>query len=219
MTARKPTRAFIQIAIAAGMIIWSGSALAGPIQDQQKGDQGKATGSQAGSGPNTVTTLKKENVGPAADTIQQYRPVGRDPFKKLVLKNTKPKKPAALGFPPLEVRRAQFQQRAQRSAEEGKPDPDPMSQYLVSELDVLGVFSDEQGLGAFVRAGPTGTTFYARRAARCFNGEIVRIEVEGMESSGSRVIFREKAFIETGGKQVEQERVVAKTATTKAAAR
>ena len=94
-----------------------------------------------------------------------------------------------------------------------------MAQYLVSELDVLGVFSDEQGLGAFVRASPTGTTFYARRATRCFNGEIVRIEVDGVESSGSRVIFREKHFIETAGKQVEQERVVAKAATAKAAAR
>ena len=217
MTARKPTRALIPIAIVAGLIIWQGPALAGPLQDQQKGDQGKAPGSQSTGGPNTVTTLKKENVGPAADTIQQYRPVGRDPFKKLVIRSTKPKKPVAIGFPPLEVRRSQFQQRAQRAADEGKPDPDPMGQYLVSELDVLGVFSDEHGLGAFVRAGPTGTTFYARRAARCFNGEILRIEVEGMESSGSRVIFREKAFIEAGGKQVEQERVVAKAATAKAA--
>ncbi len=199
------------------MTILPGSVLA--VQDQQKGDQGKAPASQTGSGSNTVTTLKKENVGPAADTIQQYRPVGRDPFKRLVVKNTKPKKPVTLGFPPLDVRRAQFQQRAQRAADEGKPDPDPMSQYLVSELDVLGVFSDEHGLGAFVRAGPTGTTFYARRGLRCFNGEIVRIEVEGMESSGSRVIFREKTFIETGGKQVEQERVVAKAATAKPAAR
>src|SRR5437868_6581158 len=126
-------------------------------------------------------------------------------------------KPEAIGFPPLDVRRAQFQQRAQRAADEGKPEPDPLSQYLVSELDVLGVFSDEQGLGAFVRATPTGTTFYARRVARCFNGEILRVEVEGMESSGSRVVFREKSFIESGGKQVEQERVVAKAATAKAA--
>jgi hypothetical protein len=156
---------------------------------------------------------QQKDTGPSADTIQPYRPVGRDPFKKNVIKSARgSRQPKPVGFPPLEVRRAEFQQKLLRAQAAGLPEPDPLTQYLVSELDVLGIFRDEHGPGAFLRAQPTGTTFFARRGARCFNGEILRIE-ESADLSGSKVVFREISYIEMGKKQIPQERVVAKVAT------
>jgi hypothetical protein len=91
-----------------------------------------------------------------------------------------------------------------------------LTQYLVAELDVIGVFRDEHGPGAFVRAQPTGTTFFVRRGARCFNGEVLRIETDEADMSATRVMFREVSYTEVGNKQVPQERVIAKVATAQA---
>jgi hypothetical protein len=163
--------------------------------------------------PTTIGQQPHKDIGPSADTIQPYRPVGRDPFKKNVIKSARGnRQPRSVGFPPLEARRAEFQQKLLRAQAAGVPEPDPLTQYLVSELDVLGIFRDEHGPGAFLRAQPTGTTFFARRGARCFNGELLRIE-ESPDLSGSKVIFREISYIEVGKKQIPQERVVAKAAT------
>jgi hypothetical protein len=148
-------------------------------------------------------------LGPSADTIRPYRAAGRDPFKKVIIKTRDRRQPRPLGFPPLEARRAEFQQKIDRARGSGQPEPDPLSQYLVSELEVLGVFRDERGPGAFLRAQPTGTTFFVRIASRCYNGEVVRIETDE-NLSGAKVFFREVTYIDTGTKQVPQERVVAK---------
>jgi hypothetical protein len=159
----------------------------------------------------------KEVIGPSADSIRPYRPVGRDPFKKTVIKTAKPgavkKPPKAIGFPSLEVRRFQFQQKVARTRQLEESEPDPLTQYLVNELDVIGVFKDQQGPGAFVRAQPTGTTFFIRRGARCFNGEVLRIEADEGDMSATRVMFREVSYMEVGNKQVPQERVIAKVTT------
>jgi hypothetical protein len=91
-----------------------------------------------------------------------------------------------------------------------------VQQYLISELDITGIFRDERGAGAFVRAQPTGTMFFVRQGTACYNGEIVRIETDEAEAGGSKVLFREVSYMEINGKQSLQERVVAKqpTATT-----
>lgn len=161
-----------------------------------------------------AATTQKQSVGPSADTIKPYRPVGRDPFKKNVARTVGSRKqPKTLGFPPLEVRRAEFQQKVAQHRVTGLPEPDPLTQYLVNELDVIGVFQDGQGPGAFLRAQPTGTTFYVRRGARCYNGEVLRVESDESDAIGTRVMFREVSYVDVGNKQVPQERVVAKVAT------
>ena len=157
------------------------------------------------------------DVGPVADTIRPYSPAGRDPFRRWV----PPKvakgvskadaKAKLLGFPALAVRRAEFQQKVQLAAAQNQPEPEPVMQYLVSELDVTGVFRDDRGYGAFVRAQPTGTTFYVRSGARLYNGEVLRIENDESDGEGSRVLFREISRLEQNGKQSQQERVLAKS--------
>jgi hypothetical protein len=122
------------------------------------------------------------------------------------------KTPRALGFPALDVRRAEFRQKVVEARRSGRAEPEALTQYLVSELDVLGVFSDERGQGVFVRAQPTGTTFFVRKDARCYNGQIVRVEGDASDLGGSRVVFKETSFAEVEGKQTPTDRLVVKTA-------
>src|SRR6185369_8368700 len=157
----------------------------------------------------------KENLGPTADSIRPYRPYNRDPFKKPIKPKT-PKDKAKqvamqLGYPVIETRRAEFRQRVSEARDRGLSEPEPVMQYLVNELDVTGVFRDERGYGAFVKAQPTGTMLFLRTGTRCYNGEVVRIE--GDEAGTSRVMFREFYNTEQNGKAVKQERMVAKTPT------
>lgn len=161
------------------------------------------------------TNANKEYLGPVGDSIKPYRPAGRDPFKKVVKPKPRPgggtaKAPKPLGFPSLEERRAKFRQLADDSGARGLPEPSPVMQYLVSELEVTGIFRDGNGYGAFIRATPTGTTFFVRRGARCYNGEVLRIE-SATFGTGSRVTFRQEAFVDVNGKQVRQENTVTKS--------
>jgi len=157
----------------------------------------------------------KENLGPTADSIRPYRPYNRDPFKKPIKPKT-PKDKAKqialqLGYPVIETRRAEFRQKVSEARDRGLSEPEPVMQYLVNELDVTGVFRDERGYGAFVKAQPTGTMLFLRTGTRCYNGEVVRIE--GDEAGASRVMFREFYNVEQNGKAMKQERMVAKTPT------
>lgn len=155
----------------------------------------------------------KEYLGPTADSIRPYRSSGRDPFKKTIKPKTPRGKQAQarmLGFPALDVRRAEFRQKVEQARARDGAEPDPVSQYLVSELDVTGVFRDDRGYGAFVRAQPTGTMFFVRNGVRCFNGEILRIGGDASDPGSAKVVFREVSYQELNGKQSPQERVVTK---------
>jgi hypothetical protein len=166
--------------------------------------------------PTTKDSAK--DIGPTGSSIRPYTPAGRDPFRRFV----PPPKPAGkakvgdakaklLGYPTLDVRRGEFQQKVAQLRSRDLPEPNPVIQYLVSELDVTGVFRDNKGFGAFLRAQPTGTTFFVRSGDHCYNGEILRIENDDSDSDGSKVLFREESRTEVNGKPGKQERVIAKT--------
>lgn len=180
---------------------------------QDKPEQAAAK-SDSSSQPQQIKT-GKELMGPTADSIRPYRSSGRDPFKKTVKpKGAKAKQQQTrmIGFPTLDVRRAEFRQKLDLARARDTAEPDPVSQYLVSELEITGVFRDDRGPGAFVRAQPTGTMFFVRNGARLYNGEVVRIGGDGSEPGSAKVMFREVSYIEVNGKQSPQERVVTKSA-------
>jgi len=155
----------------------------------------------------------KEYLGPTADSIRPYRSSGRDPFKRTVKPKTargKQQQTRALGFPALDVRRAEFRQKVEQARARDGAEPDPVSQYLVSELDITGVFRDDRGPGAFVRAQPTGTMFFIRNGTRCYNGEVTRIGGDPSDPGAAKVMFREVSYMEVNGKQSPQERMVSK---------
>ena len=130
------------------------------------------------------------------------------------MKGDQERKP--IPYPPIDVRRAEYQREVQNKLDRNLPPPDPISQYLVEELDVTGIFKDPKGIGAFLRVKKTGgglqgSSFFVRRGARCYNGEVLRIE--GSESGAPipRVTFRELSRFEVKKKQVTDEKIVAKT--------
>lgn len=192
-------------------LFWALAATAA-AQQGQSGQPAAPAAPQTSSQPQPPPG-GKENLGPTADSIRPYRPYNRDPFKKPI----KPKTPkdkakqmaVQLGYPVIETRRAEFRQRVNEARERGLAEPSPVSQYLVNELDITGVFRDDRGYGAFVKAQPTGTMLFLRAGERCYNGEVVRIEGDA-EAGASRVLFREFYNTEQNGKSVKQERMVSK---------
>jgi hypothetical protein len=157
----------------------------------------------------------KEYLGPTADSIRPYRSSGRDPFKRTVKPKTargKQQQTRVLGYPTLDVRRAEFRQKVDQARSRDGAEPDPVSQYLVSELDITGVFRDDRGSGAFVRAQPTGTMFFIRNGAKCYNGEVLRIGGDPSDPGAAKVMFREVSYQEVNGKQSQLERTVTKSA-------
>lgn len=181
---------------------------------QDKAAVEKAVQQAEGTSQAQPIKTSKEYLGPTADSIRPYRPSYRDPFKKAV--KPKPGKTAKgtarlQGFPGLDVRRAEFKQKVDQARSRDLSEPDPVSQYLVTELDVTGVFRDDRGFGAFMRATPTGSMFFVRNGARVYNGEVLRIEGDGAATGGARVTFREVSYFEANGKQSPQERTVVKT--------
>jgi hypothetical protein len=195
------------LATAAALCLCGAVVINTPAQQNQPSPPSASPSSQAQPAPGG-----KESLGPTADSIRPYRPYNRDPFKKPIKPKT-PKDKAKqvalqLGYPVIETRRAEFRQRVSEARDRGLSEPEPVMQYLVNELDVTGVFRDERGYGAFVKAQPTGTMLFLRTGTRCYNGEVVRIE--GDEAGASRVMFREFYNIEQNGKAIKQERIVAK---------
>jgi hypothetical protein len=184
--------------------------LASAAPAQNKPEQAAAR-ADAPPQPQQVKPVKEE-VGPSADSIRPYRMSGRDPFKKTVKPKTAKAKQQAhlIGLPSLDVRRAEFRQKVDQARARDLSEPDPVSQYLVSELEVTGVFRDDRGFGAFVRAQPSGTMFFVRNGARCYNGEVMRITGDA-DSTGAKVLFKEVSYTELNGKRSPTEQVVTKS--------
>lgn len=203
MKAKTIKRMTLQILVVLAMALMV-TAQDKPAQKADKPDP-PAQPQQVGTG--------KEYLGPTADSIRPYRSSGRDPFKRAVKPKTprgKQQQARMLGFPSLDMRRAEFRQKVEQARARDGAEPDPVSQYLVGELDITGVFRDDRGPGAFVRAQPTGTMFFVRNGARCYNGEVLRIGGDAADPGAAKVVFREVSYQEVNGKQSPQERMVTK---------
>jgi len=195
------------VATFVGLLLLSALAVVARAQDKPAEPRPQPQGQQPQGG--------KELLGPTADTIRPYRPYNRDPFKKALKPKTAKAKQAQLaillGFPQIETRRAEFRQKVDEARRRDMAEPDPVTQYLVNELDVTGVFRDDQGYGAFIKAQPTGTMLFVRNGTRCYNGEVLRIESDNPETGGTKVVFREFYYMEQNGKKTQQERMQVKT--------
>lgn len=78
-------------------------------------------------------------------------------------------------WPAFEARHGEWVRRKEMAVGAGTAEPDPLWQYLVSEVIVTGVFETEDGMGVFVHATPTGNTFFARPGAELYNGRLVEV--------------------------------------------
>jgi hypothetical protein len=130
--------------------------------------------------------------GSGQDGTKQPPPAQNDPFFRYTPPKPKkvlePEKPVPIPFPTLEQRQQDFKQEKVKARNNRMPDPNPVGQFLVSELTVTGVFETDTGLGAFVQA-PDKTMYFINAGTKVFNGELVEIKAA---DDPPRVVFRER---------------------------
>lgn len=104
------------------------------------------------------------------------------------------KKPkTASGVASFESRRSDWIRRKEAAAGAGSAGPDPLEQYLISEVLVTGLFETDAGFGVFLLATPTGNTFFVTNGAKLYNGRLVSIEkISGGFSDDAQIVFEER---------------------------
>jgi hypothetical protein len=118
----------------------------------------------------------------------------------------KTRKAAALAsvWPSFEARHADWVRRKELSLASGAPAPDPLTQYLLGEITVTGLFQTDTGYGVFLLVGPTGNTFFAKPGTALFNARLAEIN----PASSNFVEDAEIVFLERAGKAGAERRVV-----------
>lgn len=150
-----------------------------------------------------VLPVGAQNSTPSSD------PFYRKPKPVKVPEDKDANKPVLIPFPTFEQRSQEYLQSRQSARSMGRAEPDPIGQYLVSELNVTGVFETDRGPGAFVQAIPTNTTFFVYNGTRVYNGEIVTINT-GTDFNLGQVVFRELTRYRVKKKEIEQVNTVTK---------
>jgi hypothetical protein len=115
---------------------------------------------------------------------------------------------AVPAWPSFETRHADFLRHMEETNATGSPAPDPLTQYLVGEVVVTGLFETDEGMGAFLLALPSGNTFFATPGARLYNGTLEEI-AGGREGylDDIRVVFTERAAARGGAERLTAKRV------------
>ncbi len=108
-------------------------------------------------------------------------------------------------WPTYEARRQDFLQRVRSANGAGLTSPDPLTQFLVSEVIVTGIFETENGFGAFLHALPNGRTFESRPGSELYNGRLTNIIVgpNGFMDEGS-VVFLERPSLAAPEREVSK---------------
>lgn len=118
-----------------------------------------------------------------------FKPVKPKPKEQAVAKT--PERWQEVPFPSLDQRTQEFQGARQRAKDAHQPEPNPAFQYLVREVNVLGIYEMDGRQGVFVEAGPQKNTFFLTPGTRLYNGELVEIQAGSYPSPG-RAVFRER---------------------------
>jgi hypothetical protein len=141
---------------------------------------------------NEETKPKTTGKKPASEASDPATQPGkrRDPFvvptrvKREVKLETK-KEPRPIGPPGIDGRLAEYRNLVRSASVTGQAVPSKLAPYLAEELTVTGIFRDSGGYGAFVLAGPTKLTFFARPGMRIYDGVIQEITPTGIKIARS----------------------------------
>jgi hypothetical protein len=110
---------------------------------------------------------------------------------------------AAPAWPAFEARHDEWVRRRESAAAAGLNGPDPLTQYLVAEVIVSGVYDTDTGFGVFLHASPSGNTFFATPGSALYNGRLLEIVPAASGFSEDIVVV----FAERTGKSGEERRV------------
>jgi hypothetical protein len=144
--------------------------------------------SSAADDKQKATSKKKDEKAGSPTTPQLKR---RDPFVvpsriKFEPPKTEIKKvPKPIGPPGMETRLGEYRNLVRAASLSGQPAPDKLSPYLAEDFTVTGIFRDSNGYGAFVLAGPTKLTFFARPGMRTYDGVVKEVTPTGVRFAKS----------------------------------
>jgi hypothetical protein len=148
-------------------------------------------------------------TGPSAESISTtYREPKKDPFmdeEKLKKEKDKPTVDAitVVPWPSYEERALRWKEKrdAVRSGRDNGPEPAPSEQYLIEEMEVMGIFKKPEGQGIFLKPKPSSTTMiFATVGQKFFNGTISRID-------GTQIELEEISRL-SNGKQRSDKKVI-----------
>jgi hypothetical protein len=142
-------------------------------------------------------------LGPAPAGAQTPSPQlpENDPFYKPPTKKpsdtkkaTTPEKWSEVPPPSLEQRAQEYQMKRQDARTRRQPEPNPVWQFLVGELRVMGIYEVDGRQGVFVEAGPQKQTFFLTEGTPVYNGQLIRVVPSDYPSPGKAVFRQETEY-------------------------
>jgi hypothetical protein len=161
------------------------------------------------STPTGQPSAQPQATGPSAESISTtYREPKKDPFldeAKLQQAKAKPTVDTitVVPWPSYEERALRWKEKrdAVRSGRDNGPEPAPSEQYLIEEMEVMGIFKKPEGQGIFLKPKPSSTTMiFATVGQKFYNGTISRID-------GTQIELEEISRL-SNGKQKSDKKVI-----------
>lgn len=143
--------------------------------------------------------LSLAGVSLAQQASTTYRGAPRDPFeqRKAVVKKVKPG-PKLVEPPPVEARIQSYKAHKAAAMSAQLPAPKPTMAFLLSELEVRGIFRTPRGWAAMVEAKPIKLSYTVYPGEVFYNGMLVAIEEE-------RLVFRRESRWSDGRRETTVE--------------
>jgi len=154
---------------------------------------GTASSSGTSGASNTEDKEKaasKKKDGKANEKAGEAKPQlnRRDPFVVPARIKFEPpkveikKEPKPISPPGMETRLTEYRNLVRAASLNGQAAPDKLklSPYLSEDFTVTGIFRDSAGYGAFLLAGPTKLTLFARVGMQTYDGVIKEITPTGV---------------------------------------
>jgi len=120
---------------------------------------------------------------------------GRDPFKKYEPPRLVVKKTGGLVMPPsIQARIEQYKAQKLAAMSARVAAPKPISAFLLSEVQVVGISRSPRGYAAIVEASPIKLAYVIYPGERFYDGQLVAIE-------DNRLIFRRETVYSDGKRE------------------
>src|SRR5882724_458242 len=153
----------------------------------------------------TANGQEKSEARPASGRSNQG---GRDPFKKYEAPRLVVKKTGGLIMPPsIQERIEQYKAQKLAAMSARVAAPKPISAFLLSEVQVVGISRSPRGYAAIVEASPIKLAYVIYPGERFYDGQLVAIE-------DNRLIFRRETVYSDGKRERSVEMKPLRQATT-----
>jgi hypothetical protein len=140
----------------------------------------------------TTNGQEKSEARPASGRSNQG---GRDPFKKYEAARLVVKKTGGLVMPPsIQERIEQYKAQKLAAMSARVAAPKPISAFLLSEVQVVGISRSPRGYAAIVEASPIKLAYVIYPGERFYDGQLVAIE-------DSRLVFRREIVYSDGKRE------------------